>query len=133
MKAREKAVDYNDTLEAALIDHAEDLYGQDFIFQQDNASIQKAKVTMKWFKDKQIEVLDWPACCPDLNPIENLWGIMVRSVYKHGKQYNSVQTLKDAIKKAWIEIEPETLKKLTLSMKERLIALVESKRGSTKY
>ncbi len=34
-----------------------------------------------WFNSHNLKVLDWPACIPNLNPIENLWGIMSLIVY----------------------------------------------------
>ena len=52
------------------------LYPDGFIFQQDNAPLHKARYTDKWFKQKCIEVIEWPPLSPDLNPIENIWGLM---------------------------------------------------------
>lgn len=51
------------------------------IFQQDNAPIHTAVSTKKWFQDFGIELLPWPALTPDLNPIENLWGIYLQKEY----------------------------------------------------
>ncbi len=64
-----------------MLPAADQLYGDaDFIFQQDLAPAHSAKATSTWFKDHGIPVLNWPANLPDLNPIENLWGIVKRKM-----------------------------------------------------
>lgn len=124
---------YIDLLDISLVNDAEQLMGPEFIFQQDNAPIHTSKATMDFFKERQIPVLDWPACSPDLNPIENLWGWLVRRVYINGTQYNSVHELRTAIRVAWKEIPQTFMESLVLSMKNRLIAVLENKGGPTKY
>ena len=82
------------------------------IFQQDNVTMHTSKLMKDWFKTKYLEVLDWPTKSPDLNPIENLWEILSRSVYKNKCQFEDRETLKSCIKQYWNEIPSETLRKL---------------------
>lgn len=104
ISTRMNAVNYVEVLATALVDHADQLMGEEIIFQQDNASIHSARYTMNFLQERNIPVLDWPACSPDLNPIENLWGWLVRKVYKGGRQFLTVADLKTAVREAWTEI-----------------------------
>jgi transposase len=97
---------------------------ENHIFQQDNAAIHKSRYTMNWLQAQGIDVMDWPALSPDLNPIENLWGIMTQQVYEGGKQYNTKDELKKAVLAAWAAIPPKTLTDLTLSMRKRCIRVL---------
>ena len=83
-----------DLLEISLLEHGEELMGENFTFQQDNATIHNSKLTEAWFREKNIHVMECPACSPDLNPIENLWGILSRKVYENGKQFEYTLDLK---------------------------------------
>lgn len=124
---------YRELLNPHLQQLSDHFGGNDWIFQQDNAPIHTARSTVLWLKSKNINVMDWPALSPDLNPIENLWGILARAVYANGKQYYSKEELKKAIQSEWKKIGPQVLKNLVESMPKRIYELITLQGRKTKY
>uniref|UniRef100_A0A9J8A0V0 Tc1-like transposase DDE domain-containing protein n=1 Tax=Cyprinus carpio carpio TaxID=630221 RepID=A0A9J8A0V0_CYPCA len=53
--------------------------GRPCIFQHDNARPHTASITTSCLR-RRIQVLKWPACSPDLSPIENIWCIIKRKM-----------------------------------------------------
>ncbi len=87
LKSTVNAAIYQEILEHFMLPSGDKLYGDaDFIFQQDLAPAHTAKGTKSWFNDHGVTVLDWPANLPDLNPIENLWGIVKRKMRHQTQQ-----------------------------------------------
>ncbi len=81
LKTNVTAPIYQEILEHFMLPSADQLFKDaDFIFQQDLAPAHTAKSTKSWLNDHGVGVLDWPANSPDLNPIENLWGIVKRKM-----------------------------------------------------
>ena len=56
----------------------------EWVFQQDHAAIHTARLVQQWFREENIQVLEWPSNSPDLNIIENLWGWLSRNIYGGG-------------------------------------------------
>ncbi len=131
LKSTVNAAIYQDILEHFMLPSADKLYGDaDFIFQQDLAPAHTAKGTKSWFKDHCVTVLDWPAS-PDLNPIENLWGIVKRKM--RDTRPNNADDLKAAIKATWASIPLQQCHKLITSMPRRIEAVIKAKGAPTKY
>ncbi|KAL0146748.1 hypothetical protein M9458_058088 [Cirrhinus mrigala] len=123
---------YQDVLEHFMLPAADQLYGDaDFIFQQDLAPAHSAKDTSTWFKDHGISVLNWPANSPDLNPIENLWGIVKRKM-RYARP-NNAEELKATIRATWALITPEQCHRLIDSMPRRIAAVIQAKGAPTKH
>ena len=100
--------------------------GQQLVYQHDNALIHASAETKRFLRDKNINVFDWPACSPDLNPMENIWGHIVRQIYVGNRQYASVNELKVAISEAWRELTLARLQNHVESMPDRIYEVIRS-------
>lgn len=60
----------------------------------------------EWFTYIDMDVMSWPSKYPDLNRIENVWGMLFRIVYSKGKQYGTFKALDEVIMGVWGTITP---------------------------
>lgn len=105
--------------------------GMNFVFQQDNDPKHTAKKSAKFFKDCRIKLLDWPPQSPDLNPIENLWGLMEQKVER--KVRKDKKAFLKELNQIWQSYNGSFIRKLVMSIRKRLKAVIKAKGGHTKY
>jgi hypothetical protein len=130
---RMKATDYINVLTETLLPVGRRLGGRYWQLCQDGARCHTAKLTRKFLKERKVSLLQLPPRSPDLNPIENIWGILSNKVYAGGIQYGSVDQLRNAVLCAWKSIDRATLRKLVLSMPTRLDAVLHNRGASIPY
>ena len=78
-------------------------------------------------------MLDHPGCSPDLNAIENLWGLIVAKVYEGGRQYSAISKLKNTILDAWGKIPSVQLQKLVDNMSSRIFEVIKANGESENF
>ncbi len=88
------------------------------VFQQDNAKPHTAAITTAWLRSRRVRVLNWPACSPDLSPIENIWCIIKWKICQ--RRPWTLQQLETYIRQEWDQIPTPKLQKLITSMPRRL-------------
>lgn len=93
------------------------LFGRNFIIQQDNNPIQTAK--------NKLKVVEWPSQSPDLNPIEQ--HLLKRETSKNKQQ------LKEAVVQVRKSITKKECTSLSMSLSCQLNAVIGRNGHSTKY
>jgi len=109
------------------------LGGENWKLLQDNSSVHRAKGVVKMLETDNYRVIWLPTNSPDLNPIENLWGLLTRDVFKGGRQFCDKRSLMETVQKAWHQIQGAHLVSLADSMPKRCAAVIEARGGDTKY
>lgn len=76
--------------------------------------------------------MEWPGNSPDLNPIENLWGIMKKKIVQ--QKPSSLHVLKTSLLNVWEhDIFQDLLENLVDSMPKRVKMVIKNKGGPLKY
>ena len=114
MEGKQDSIKYVDVLSNGLLPFASEVFGegQRWFYQHDNAPIHTSNFTRNSLTEHSISNLTWPPKSPDINIIENVWGVMARMVYARGRHYQNVQDLKVAIEEAWATVGSELLLKI---------------------
>jgi len=123
-KGKMNSQHYQNMIEPQLTMFGERICGPQWLFQQDNAPIHSSMSSKNWFISKGIRVLDWPPLSPDINPIENIWAVISRDIYKSGRQYANIETLKEAILESWRKLPIQFLNNVIESMPKRIFELI---------
>ncbi|GFU30449.1 transposable element Tc1 transposase [Trichonephila clavipes] len=107
--------------------------GPDFSFMDDNAQPHRILAVEELLESEDITQMDWPACSPDLNPIEHVWDALGRRIAALLHHPENTQQLKQMLIEEWALIPQEMLHQLDLSMRRRCEATIAVRGGHIPY
>ncbi len=112
---------------AAIIDEHPEL-----LFQQDNASLYKAKAVQQALEESRVIPIIWPANSLDLNPIKALQNDIKEYIQKNYLElHQSYKRLKEIVQEAQESISIERVRELVNTMEERIIDVIVADRWCT--
>lgn len=122
---------YMEILEERFEPIALEIMGDYWILQHDGARCHTSRAVTELVEEMEIETLDWPARSPDLSPIENIWNLLKRQVYKRSPR--TLFELENFILEEWDRLDDEVVGRLAQSFPRRLESVVEAKGSILKY
>lgn len=128
---------YLEVLQTIMVPTVRTVYPQldvpEFYFFQDNCPIHRARVVQEWLRGQpQIKTVPWPSRSPDLNPIENLWGLMVQRWDSRAER--TKEALVTHCEQVWDTFRGSNLcEVLARSMRSRCDAVIDAGGAATKY
>jgi hypothetical protein len=91
-------------------------------------------VTLNFLQDQEIQMMEWPAMSPHLNPIEHVWDILERRIRKRPAALLTLQELAEAlIEEAWQNLPQDALRSVVRSMPRRCQAVFNVRGEHTRY
>ena len=104
---------------------------ENFLFQCDNDPKHKSKLALEFYSKNKLDRLEWPPYSPDLNPIENVWGIVKQQVNKCN--LSKISEVIAKVKEIWSELDQEVIENVFQNMSIRLNKLIESEGDRIDY
>ena len=107
--------------------------GQDAVFMDDNVCPHRARILDTCLRQHHVTRMDWPACSPDLNPIEHVWDQLGRAVRQRLNINSTLVDLRRYMLEEWDRLPMANLQRLIHSMRIRCDACIAAAGGATRY
>ncbi|GFT81309.1 transposable element Tcb2 transposase, partial [Trichonephila clavipes] len=122
----------NEILRPIVVPYAAAI-GYDFILMDNNCRPHSTNRVKDFLFEEGILRMKWPACSPDMNPIEHVWDALGRRVAGRQPPPQTVQELERALLDEWDRILQLVINSLIDSMPQRCSTLLAVRGNHTPY
>nr|KAG5705938.1 hypothetical protein BaRGS_010828 [Batillaria attramentaria] len=127
------AIRYRDEILDPVVRPYAGAIGPEFILMDNNARPHRARIVDQYLEEESMELMEWPARSPDLNPIEHVWDMIGRAVRARVNPLRTLAQLGQALQQEWDQIPQQTIRSLICSMRRRCQAVISARGGHRRY
>jgi len=126
---------YKEILMDFILPDCRAMYQRNFRLAQDNDSKHTSNEVKNLLEFRHVSLIgDWPSCSPDLNPIENIWGILKKKLASVKPKPLTLEELEQTLHDLWQEkITQELCINCINSMPNRMKTLIEMRGNRIPY
>ena len=106
---------------------------ESFVLQRDNCGPHRAKSIATYLPKEYVKRMQWPAQSPDLNCIENVWGLLKMHLRKQKVFPKNPMELFNMLTELWNGLPDSYFRNLVALMPRRIEMVRKNKGGPTKY
>ena len=99
----------------------------DWLYMDDNASCHRSHITKQFKKQMGLRTIEWPPYSPDINPIENIWSVMKKTIRRNIQLTDDLVNLKRLVINTWKDIPQATIDNVINSMSSRVGKILNCK------
>ncbi|GFS50615.1 transposable element Tcb2 transposase [Trichonephila clavipes] len=93
----------------------------------------EARLVENMLEAETIQRMEWPACSPDLNPIEHVWDMLGRRIAARPRPPATLRDLEIALLEEWNSIPQSLIDNLIASMANKCAAVLAVRGDYTPY
>ncbi|GFT25360.1 transposable element Tcb2 transposase [Trichonephila clavipes] len=107
--------------------------GDDFILMDDNCRPHRANLVEDFLFEEGIVRMEWPACSPDMNPINHVWDALAKRVAGRQPPPQTLQEVERALLEEWDRMPQLVINSLIESMPQSCSTLLAVHGNHTPY
>ena len=125
---------YRDILQNTLVPFARHYFGDNYLYQDDNATHRATcRVVLDFLQQGNVTKMEQHPRSPDCNPIEHLWDELGPAISSMDNPPQNLDELRQALLDKWAQIPVQHLQRLVASMPRWLVAIIAARGGNIRY